>query len=377
VKRVVGGQTTVYVGAHFEKNVTTGEVTKSYTLGDRRVAMRRGSTLTYLHGDHLGSASMTTNALGGAGNQMRYYPYGDTRSGSMSTDRRFTGQREETAIGLYDYNARYYDPVLGRFIQADTIVPEPGNPQALNRYAYVMNSPLNLVDPTGHDPLGPEWRRDFWRAHNRRPTDLDRQYRLFSLAYRGPVSGKKAWTAEDWAFLGSNHNEVYENLDKRGDLENFTAAIDRVSSHYSEGEEAQFVSGLALLYAGWPYDPTGGNILDMFPSFNPIETPGRYFPDHGMSGFAAHIQNGENTHHYAGHLLLGYHWGRIANVYATNYREVLQWTLGMLPTHKPPNDTYQDIRMGWIGGRHGRKLKTGRVKIGQFWQLVYRDLKVK
>jgi RHS repeat-associated protein len=45
----------------------------------------------------------------------------------MATDRRFTGQREETAIGLYDYAhhttmgpARYYDPVIGRFIQADT-----------------------------------------------------------------------------------------------------------------------------------------------------------------------------------------------------------------------------------------------------------------
>jgi RHS repeat-associated protein len=89
--------------------------------------MRRVSTLTYLHGDHLGSASMTTTAGGSADDQMRYYPYGDTRYGSMATDRRFTGQREETAIGLYDYAhhttmgpARYYDPVIGRFIQADT-----------------------------------------------------------------------------------------------------------------------------------------------------------------------------------------------------------------------------------------------------------------
>jgi hypothetical protein len=46
--------------------------------------------------------------------------------------------------------ARYYDPVIGRFIQADTIVPEPGNPQALNRYAYVYNSPLKYADPSGH-----------------------------------------------------------------------------------------------------------------------------------------------------------------------------------------------------------------------------------
>jgi hypothetical protein len=39
---------------------------------------------------------------------------------------------------------------LGRFLSADTIVPSPGNPQSLNRYSYVLNAPLNYVDPTGH-----------------------------------------------------------------------------------------------------------------------------------------------------------------------------------------------------------------------------------
>ncbi|MDH7487629.1 MAG: RHS repeat-associated core domain-containing protein [Anaerolineae bacterium] len=48
----------------------------------------------------------------------------------------------DESIGLYFYNARYYDPALGWFVSADTIVPEPGNPQALNRYSYVLNNPL-------------------------------------------------------------------------------------------------------------------------------------------------------------------------------------------------------------------------------------------
>ena len=55
---------------------------------------------------------------------------------------RFTGQRAEAGIGLMDYRARFYDPVLGRFVSADTIVPEPGNPQGLNRFSYVLNNPL-------------------------------------------------------------------------------------------------------------------------------------------------------------------------------------------------------------------------------------------
>ena len=50
--------------------------------------------------------------------------------------------------------ARYYDPTLGRFVSADTIVPEPGNPQDFNRYAYVRNNPVRYTDPTGHCIFG-------------------------------------------------------------------------------------------------------------------------------------------------------------------------------------------------------------------------------
>jgi RHS repeat-associated protein len=71
-------------------------------------------------------------------------------SGLFPTDRRFTGQRWEQGLGLYDYRARFYDPTLGRFLQPDPLVPELGNPQALNRYAYVYSNPLRYTDPSGH-----------------------------------------------------------------------------------------------------------------------------------------------------------------------------------------------------------------------------------
>jgi uncharacterized protein RhaS with RHS repeats len=48
------------------------------------------------------------------------------------------------------YGARYYDPAVGRFISADTLVPNPANPQTLNRYSYVNNNPILYTDPTGH-----------------------------------------------------------------------------------------------------------------------------------------------------------------------------------------------------------------------------------
>ena len=65
------------------------------------------------------------------------------------------GQRYDATVGLYDYVARRYDPVLGRFIQPDAIVPNPGDPQSLNRYSYAANNPLRYTDPSGHSPQYP------------------------------------------------------------------------------------------------------------------------------------------------------------------------------------------------------------------------------
>jgi RHS repeat-associated protein len=82
----------------------------------------------------------------------RYLPYGGWRTEPTAnlTDRAFTGQKENMDIGLYYYNARYYAPVIGRFISADIIVPDPTNPQNYNRYSYVLNQPTIGTDPDGH-----------------------------------------------------------------------------------------------------------------------------------------------------------------------------------------------------------------------------------
>jgi len=79
-----------------------------------------------------------------------YCPFGETRysTGSLPTDRLFTGQQQIAGIGLYNYKARFYDAYLNRFISADTVTP--GGPQGLNRYAYSNNNPINYNDPTGH-----------------------------------------------------------------------------------------------------------------------------------------------------------------------------------------------------------------------------------
>jgi RHS repeat-associated protein len=132
-------------------NLATARVT--YRFNGQQVTVREGVTLTFVYGDHLGSASVTANISGTKISEMRYYPYGEVRysSGNTATPKRFTSQEEQVGIGLYDYEARFYDPAIGRFISADSIVPKPGDPQNLNRYAYTLNSPLKYIDPTGHD----------------------------------------------------------------------------------------------------------------------------------------------------------------------------------------------------------------------------------
>lgn len=107
----------------------------------------------------MGSSSLLTFGNGQAspgdkvnGTETRYYPYGSHRltPTTQLTERDFTGQRENLELGLVYYNARFYVPGLGRFLTADTIVPDPVDPQAYNRYSYVHNNPVNFTDSSGH-----------------------------------------------------------------------------------------------------------------------------------------------------------------------------------------------------------------------------------
>ena len=62
----------------------------------------------------------------------------------------YTDQELDSETGLYNYDARLYDPLIGRFISPDSIVPDLYDPQSLNRYSYCRNNPLRYTDPTGH-----------------------------------------------------------------------------------------------------------------------------------------------------------------------------------------------------------------------------------
>ena len=132
------------MGAHYE--VANGVVTKYYYAGSQRIAMRTNGTLNYLIGDHLGSTSLTTDASGNVVSEQRYKAWGEVRyaSGNIATKYQYTSQFSyELDFGLYYYGARWYDSSLGRFAQADTIIPEQSQGvQAWDRFAYTNNNPI-------------------------------------------------------------------------------------------------------------------------------------------------------------------------------------------------------------------------------------------
>ncbi len=151
-KTVSGGSssTTYYIGNHFE--VKDGTAIKYIFAGNLRVAQIKGSTLSFFHKDHLGSSTFMTDDWGTLLESTNYEPFGGQRAhtGIDTSSYKFTDQEFDAESGLYNYDARMYDPVIGRFISPDSIIPQPFNPQSLNRYSYCLNNPLIYVDPTGH-----------------------------------------------------------------------------------------------------------------------------------------------------------------------------------------------------------------------------------
>ena len=98
----------------------------------------------------MGSTSIVMDASGQIVEKGDYMPWGGERGdeGISTTDYGYTGQMQEGDI--YYYGARWYDPDIGRFMQADSIVPMASQgTQAFDRYAYVNNNPMIYVDPSG------------------------------------------------------------------------------------------------------------------------------------------------------------------------------------------------------------------------------------
>ena len=147
----------VWIGGIYEEK--NGKTLFHISAGDRIVYTAfssDGSAGEYYHPDHLHSAQVMSTNSGALTQHYECTAYGNTRytfsTNAFPLSRRYTSQVLDEDTGLYYYGSRYYDPVLGRFVQPDTVIPHIFDPQSYDRYAYARDNPLHYVDPTGHAP---------------------------------------------------------------------------------------------------------------------------------------------------------------------------------------------------------------------------------
>jgi len=148
-------ETTKYVGSLYEVQGT--RQIRYIFFGNQRIASvdSQGKT-SYFLTDHLGSTNLIVDDTGALKEWTEYEPFGSMTTHEMyggdedEANFYFGGKEFDSESGLIFFGARYYMPLIGRFITPDTIVPYASDPQSLNRYSYARNNPINFIDPDGH-----------------------------------------------------------------------------------------------------------------------------------------------------------------------------------------------------------------------------------
>jgi RHS repeat-associated protein len=164
-----------------------------------------GETTTFFHNDAAGTALMATDVNGGIVWRETYRPYGDRLIKATTSSNNtvwFTGKSHDEQIGLSYFGARYYDPMLGRFMSIDPAPMSLDNLQSFNRYAYANNNPYRYADPDGQDGV-------FWEF-------LDR----FNNPFSHCVPSYQSFQAGTRQLLGNPRNDSFE----RDVFVNYTAS---------------------------------------------------------------------------------------------------------------------------------------------------------
>lgn len=222
--------------------------------GEALLATHSVYGLMHVDVDHLGTPRLFTNASGYVAATQKFFPFGEDTGAYSGEPLRFTGHERASAYELYaippplDYmHARWYSPEIGRFLSTDPIGGDPSMPGSFNRYSYVLNDPMNRIDPDGmlfrqafkffaglgrlngsitvhaytDDYLAADAEREFarfvWESAGRRSRDASNFLTGFGdgAGMAAPVhavdlrSIRAAWTSEVW----SGHDPIdYDSL---------------------------------------------------------------------------------------------------------------------------------------------------------------------
>ncbi|MFC3032764.1 RHS repeat domain-containing protein [Pseudoalteromonas fenneropenaei] len=140
-----------------------GSSTDYVYLSASLIAKVKGNATSYVHADLLGSPRLETdtNRAVVSNSRQHYQPYGNRIPTSNFTDIGFTGHKHDGELGLTYMQARYYDPVIGRFYSNDPVdamghLNTPNGIHGFNRYTYGNNNPFKYTDPTGKSSYNPQ-----------------------------------------------------------------------------------------------------------------------------------------------------------------------------------------------------------------------------
>jgi RHS repeat-associated protein len=270
--------TSTYVAGGLEEisdNGTGGTLTKYFTGANGLPTAERvgtGGLLSYLATDGQGTVSESLDSAGNVTSSQLYTSYGNTRysSGSSPTTLGYTGQRADSMPGLDYYHARYYDPVAGQFVSADTVA------DGLNRYGYVHGNPTTATDPSGHfidsgSHLGGSSSGDInesdWVWYPKlRKGDAQKNMRQQIANCRVDTTGCGRWSADVFGYTPFDNRGFLEQKHRLGlDDPDWDAAV--VLEHYfgltvmlntqsprKDGKNPDYTMGMATMTGlpAWP-----------------------------------------------------------------------------------------------------------------------------
>lgn len=164
-----------YVDNLFEQKIDNDKISNInyiFAFGKAVAIVTEGvnTDIKYLHHDHLGSIQDYTDEAGLLYQDLSYDAWGlrrspdnwvvfDVLTSSHAFDEHgFGGHEHLDLFDLVNMDGRMYDPVVGRFISADPFIQSPDFTQSLNRYAYCINNPLSLIDPSGYSWFSKNWK---------------------------------------------------------------------------------------------------------------------------------------------------------------------------------------------------------------------------